>query len=123
MARHLPLLAVLTALLGLTALLVAQPVARPAAGHVYTVAELRALLRRAPHGWAGRTVWLAAQADRCAGYVQVDAHTVCAQRQASLVDPGDSLPGAALLLAGGSENRLFALLGRLPLLGRLVPGS
>ncbi len=120
MSRLLLLPVLLSAALGLVALLVPRAVGMPASGHVYTVAEARALLAREPHVWTGRTVLVRALADDC--YVtEAGAHNLqCRDPRPTLGDPDapviDTLP-----LRWEAPLLPLALLRRLPLFDSLVP--
>jgi hypothetical protein len=89
-----------------------------ALGPVYTVSELQAGLADNPHAWLGHTVLLR-------GVALVPAcppNASCVVAWPALVDAEAPPPRSYLPLSMGPANPLLALLRRLPLVGRLVPG-
>jgi len=85
---------------------------------VYTVSELRAGLADNPHAWLGHTTLVrgVALGPAC------PPNASCVFAWPALVDADAAGPGSSLLLSMGPANSLLALLRRLPLVGRLVPG-
>ena len=87
-------------------------------GPVYTVAELRAGLADNPHVWLGHSVLVR-------GVVlglSCPPNASCAFALPVLIDADATGPGNYLPLSVGPANPLLALLRRLPLVGRLMPG-
>ena len=89
-----------------------------ALGPVYTVSELRTGLADNPHAWLGHTVLVrgVALGPTC------PPNASCVFAWPVLVDADATGPDSSLLLSMGPANSLLALLRRLPLLGRLMPG-
>jgi hypothetical protein len=85
---------------------------------VYTVSELRAGLADNRHAWLGHTVLVrgVALGPAC------PPNASCVLAWPALVDADATGPGSSLPLSMGPANSLLALLRRLPLVGRLVPG-
>jgi hypothetical protein len=86
-------------------------------GPVYTVSGLAAGLADNPRAWMGRTVLVRG----VAGWPSCPPNASCAFAWPSLIDAGASM-GRMLPLSMGPADPLLALLRRLPLVGRLVPG-
>lgn len=91
-----------------------------AVGPVYTVSELRADLAHDPQAWLGHTVLVRGMP--VGAPVSCPATASCAFMPLGLMDPPASRPGSYLLLSMGPPNPLLALLRRLPLVGRFMPG-
>jgi hypothetical protein len=87
-------------------------------GPVYTVSELRADLADNPHAWLGHTVLVRGVALGLA----CPPNASCVFAWPALVDADATGPGSFLPLSMGPANPLLALLRRLPLVGRFVPG-
>jgi hypothetical protein len=85
---------------------------------IYTVSELRAGLADNPHAWLEQTVLVrgVALGPAC------PPNASCVFAWPALVDADATGPGSSLLLSMGPANSLLALLRRLPLVGRVVPG-
>jgi len=85
---------------------------------VYTVSELRAGLAENPRAWLGHTMLVrgVALGPAC------PPNASCVFAWPALVDADATGPGSSVPLSMGPANSLLALLRRLPLLGRLVPG-
>jgi hypothetical protein len=98
--------------------LVVSTVSTGAFAPVYTVSELRAGLATNPHVWLGHTVLVRGVA---LGPV-CPPNASCVFAWPTLVDADATGSGSSLLLSMGPANSLLALLRRLPLVGRLVPG-
>jgi hypothetical protein len=87
-------------------------------GPVYTVSELRAGLATNPHAWLGHTMLVrgVALGPAC------PPHASCVFAWPALVGADATRLGNSLVLSMGPANSLLALLRRLPLVRRLVPG-
>jgi hypothetical protein len=85
---------------------------------VYTVSELRAGLTDNPRAWLGHTMLVrgVALGPAC------PPNASCVFAWPALVDVDATGPGSSVPLSMGPANSLLALLRRLPLVGRLVPG-
>ena len=89
-------------------------------GPVYAVATLRVQLERDPRAWAGRMAWVRAIAEVCR--LPMDGPgSPCRERQPVLVDDLAGSEIGVLPLEGVRVSSLWSALGRLPLIGRLVP--
>ena len=86
---------------------------------VYTVSELRAGLADNPRAWLGHTMLVrgVALGPAC------PPNASCVFAWPALVDADATGPGSSVPLSMGPANSLLALLRRLPLVGRLVPGQ
>jgi hypothetical protein len=98
--------------------LVVSTVSTGAFAPIYTVSELRAGVATNPHAWLEHTVLVRGLALGPA----CPPNASCVFAWPALVDPDATGPGSSLLLSMGPANSLLALLRRLPLVGRLVPG-
>jgi hypothetical protein len=86
---------------------------------VYRVSELRAGLADNPHAWLGHTMLVRGVALGLACPPQASCVVFA---WPTLVDADATGPGRSLPLSMGPASSLLALLRRLPLVGRLVPG-
>jgi hypothetical protein len=91
-------------------------------GPVYTVSELRARLADNPRAWLGHTVLVRGVALGLGLGLSCPSNASCAVAWPALVDADVAGPGSYLPLSMGPANPLLALLRRLPLVERLVPG-
>ena len=93
-------------------------------GPVYTVSELQAGLADNPHAWLGHTVRVRGVAlGRGLGLgLSCPSNASCLFSWPALVDADATGPHSVLPLSMGPANPLLALLRRLSLVGRLVPG-
>ena len=93
-------------------------------GPVYTVSELRAGLAHNPHAWLGRTVLVRGVALGLGLGLGLScpSNASCVFAWPALVDADATGPHSVLPLSIGPANPLLALLRRLSLVGRLVPG-
>jgi hypothetical protein len=121
-----------------------------ASSRVYTVATLRADLRRDPVEWVGRTVRVRGVADYCLTWVSLDGsntqnvclaghrgpgcrralsqdgsytRNVCTSLHTVLRDREDTGSATRLPLALEAENRLYATLRRVPFLRWITPAA
>jgi hypothetical protein len=86
------------------------------------VSELQAGLADNPHAWLGHTVLVRGVALRLGLGLSCPSNASCPVAWPALVD-ADAPPLRSFLpLSMGPANPLLALLRRLPLVGRLVPG-
>ena len=87
---------------------------------LYTVAQVRTLLRDAPDRWIGRTVLLQATAKPCPWWHDPAARQYCLGQQEVLFQADDRQSGAPLPLATAALSPLESALRGLPFLGAML---